>query len=252
MKLNFKKSDVLKVNVHYGRTMPALFLHVSPAVCARTRNQLKMTDNKGYWLDIASKDETMKRITILLERLKEEDKTILNAIFGASIQSIDSKTTNELLVKSSPRDGAFKKMAQGVGLSASLTFGGGPTEKKDTPLVKYCQYPPTGANSVTVGTEDYICLEEEIFLNDVIIDFYFRWLQFHDLPEADRNRTHIFSTFFYKRLTTRPKKQKNKLHPVEDNANLSAADKRYDRVKRWTKKVDLFNKDFIFVPINEQ
>ena len=34
--------------------------------------------------------------------------------------------------------------------------------------------------------------------------------------------------------------------------NLTAAEKRYERVKRWTKKVNLFDKDFIVVPINEQ
>jgi Ulp1 family protease len=30
------------------------------------------------------------------------------------------------------------------------------------------------------------------------------------------------------------------------------AEKKHARVKNWTKKVDLFEKDFIFVPINEQ
>ena len=105
---------------------------------------------------------------------------------------------------------------------------------------------------MSVTTEDYCCLEEESFLNDVIIDFYLRWLQFHVISESDRDRTHVFSTYFYNRLTTRPKPQKNKLHPVEDNQNLTAAEKRYERVKRWTKKVNLFEKDFILVPINEQ
>ena len=38
---------------------------------------------------------------------------------------------------------------------------------------------------------------------------------------------------------------------MEDDPNLSAADKRYERVKRWTKKTNLFEKDFIVVPINE-
>ena len=41
------------------------------------------------------------------------------------------------------------------------------------------------------------------------------------------------------------------MHPVEDDPNLSAADKRYQRVKRWTKKINIFEKDFIVVPINE-
>ena len=117
--------------------------------------------------------------------------------------------------------------------------------------VKFCQFPPTGSSAVSVTTEDYYCLEDESFLNDVVIDFFFKWLQFHKLNEIDRDRTHIFSTFFYKRLTTRPPKQKNKLHPVEDDLNISPAEKRYARVKRWTKKVNIFEKDFVVVPINE-
>jgi sentrin-specific protease 7 len=53
------------------------------------------------------------------------------------------------------------------------------------------------------------------------------------------------------RLTTRPPRSKTKLHPVEDNVNLSPAEKRYERVRRWTKKVNIFEKDFVIVPINE-
>jgi hypothetical protein len=43
------------------------------------------------------------------------------------------------------------------------------------------------------------------------------------MSERDRQRTHIFSNYFYKRLTLRPPVQKNKLHPVEDDVNLTPA-----------------------------
>ena len=107
---------------------------------------------------------------------------------------------------------------------------------------KYCQFPPTGSHPISVCTEDYLVLNDETFLNDVIIDFFFKWLQFDKMSEADRNRTHIFSTFFYKRLTMRPPIPKNKLHPVEDDVNLTPAQKRYARVKRWTKSINIFEK----------
>lgn len=38
----------------------------------------------------------------------------------------------------------------------------------------------------------------------------------------------------------------------ENDPKLSPAEKRHMRVKGWTKKVKLFEKDFIIVPINEQ
>lgn len=118
-------------------------------------------------------------------------------------------------------------------------------------IEKYCQYPATGSNTVSITHEDYFCLEDESFLNDVIIDFYFKWIQHSIIPVESREKTHVFTTYFYKRLTTRPPRSKNKLHPVEDDVNLSPAEKRYERVRRWTKKVNIFEKDFVIVPINE-
>lgn len=72
------------------------------------------------------------------------------------------------------------------------------------------------------------------------------------LSENDRQRTHVFSSFFYKRLTTKPVRGARRSHPVEDDPNLTAAEKRHNRVKSWTKNVNIFEKDFIIIPINEQ
>ena len=119
--------------------------------------------------------------------------------------------------------------------------------------VKYCQYPPYGPGSVSITNVDYNCLEAGKFLNDVIIDFYLKHLQltkFKSVPEV-MDRTHIFSTYFYQRLTTRKERKEGKSHPIEDNPKLTAAEKRFERVKKWTKNVNLFDKDFIVVPINE-
>lgn len=92
--------------------------------------------------------------------------------------------------------------------------------------------------------EDYQCLAEDQFLNDVIIDFYLKYLTSEVLSEEDQNRTHVFSTYFYKRLTS-PHSQA----PV--NKELTAAQKRHARVSKWTKNVNIFEKDYIVIPINE-
>jgi sentrin-specific protease 7 len=86
----------------------------------------------------------------------------------------------------------------------------------------------------------------------VVLYRYLQYGKYQD-KEAVLAKTHIFTTYFYKRLTTRPssKNKANKHHPVEDDPSLSPAEKRYDRVRKWTKKVNLFDKDFIVVPINE-
>lgn len=48
-----------------------------------------------------------------------------------------------------------------------------------------------------------MCLAQDQFLNDVIIDFYLKYLVIH-LPADRQAKVHVFSTFFYNRLTTKP------------------------------------------------
>ncbi|KAK9692716.1 Ulp1 protease family, C-terminal catalytic domain [Popillia japonica] len=42
-----------------------------------------------------------------------------------------------------------------------------------------------------------------------------------------------------------------RVHPLEADSSLTPGQKRHARVKNWTKNVNLFEKDFIIVPINE-
>ncbi|KAA0188347.1 hypothetical protein HAZT_HAZT011751 [Hyalella azteca] len=100
--------------------------------------------------------------------------------------------------------------------------------------------PPPQKSGICITMLDYKSLQEESFLNDTILNFYLK------LPEKQRNKVHLFSTLFYKRLTTKYH------HPAEDDPRLSAAAKRHARVKSWTKCVDIFDKDFIIIPVNEQ
>lgn len=93
-----------------------------------------------------------------------------------------------------------------------------------------------------------MCLGTDQYLNDVIIDFYLKNLQLEVMTEEQKSKTHIFSTFFYKRLTTATTRQKQ----TEKDVKLSAAQKRHARVKNWTKNENIFEKDFIIIPINEQ
>lgn len=41
-------------------------------------------------------------------------------------------------------------------------------------------------------------------------------------------------------------------HPIEDDPSLTLKEKRHSRVKSWTKKVDIFAKDYLIIPINER
>ena len=112
--------------------------------------------------------------------------------------------------------------------------------------VQYLVYPShgyvRGQNNVTVSSRDYLCLEPEQFLNDVIIDFYLKYLQvglFSNNPLMFK--TYTFSIYFYNRLTMNTNSKKD----------ISRADIMHGNVKKWTKSVNIFEKDFIVVPIND-
>ncbi|KAL9471389.1 hypothetical protein ACSS6W_009330 [Trichoderma asperelloides] len=96
-------------------------------------------------------------------------------------------------------------------------------------------FPETGKNRATVDKIDIPRLDEREFLNDNLINFYIRHLEFRlekERPELLR-KVYFFSTFFFEKL----KSTKGKIN--------------YDGVKAWTARVDLLSYDYIFVPVNE-
>ncbi|NWS54310.1 SENP7 protease, partial [Chunga burmeisteri] len=120
-------------------------------------------------------------------------------------------------------------------------------EVRETGAVKnLIVYPPPPAKGgLGVTREDLECLEYGEFLNDVIIDFYLKYLLLEKAPKHLADRTHIFSSFFYKCLT---RTEKNS----EGDLKVSAAQRRHRRVRTWTRHINIFSKDYIFVPVNEE
>ncbi|NXX89026.1 SENP7 protease, partial [Centropus bengalensis] len=120
-------------------------------------------------------------------------------------------------------------------------------EVRETGAVKnLIVYPPPPAKrGLGVTKEDLDCLEYGEFLNDVIIDFYLKYLLLEKAPKHLADRTHIFSSFFYKCLTRTEKHS-------EGDLKVSVAQRRHRRVRTWTRHINIFNKDYIFVPVNEE
>ncbi|KAI9685741.1 MAG: hypothetical protein M1822_004301 [Bathelium mastoideum] len=99
-------------------------------------------------------------------------------------------------------------------------------------------YPEAGPRRATVDFRDLQRLDEEEFLNDNLISFYLRYCEenYRVADAVDKRKIHFFSNFFYNTLTTNERGTKGFNYPA---------------VQRWTSKVDIFNMDFIIVPINE-
>lgn len=45
---------VLKILVHFGRSLPVFFIYVKPSIAATIRRLLSMTDKNGYYFDPCS------------------------------------------------------------------------------------------------------------------------------------------------------------------------------------------------------
>ncbi|XP_041120208.1 uncharacterized protein LOC121323295 [Polyodon spathula] len=78
-------------------------------------------------------------------------------------------------------------------------------------------------NKHTLTLEDLSTLDSQNWLNDQVINMYGELVM-----DAVPNKVHFFNSFFHKQLVTRG----------------------YEGVKRWTKKVDLFSKSLLLIPIH--
>ena len=92
-------------------------------------------------------------------------------------------------------------------------------------------YPLVGNNRTTVQFEDLFRLDDGEFLNDNIISFYIRYIS--ERSKISTNKVYFFNTYFFSRLTSGDSKPIN-----------------YAAVQKWTSKVDIFEYDYLIVPVN--
>lgn len=212
-----------------------------------------MTDRKANYYDPCASDETCKRITILPIGITREERDLYRKVFPKRIiQEISQVQANEILVRSVPLGPNPEVHVIGPKITRSQTAATqviltpvSPTQKPITKLLTYPPPPQTGG--ITITSEDLECLNPLEFLNDVIIDFYLKYLVVEKLNESERQRMHVFSSFFYPRLTQKPTVRNS----MEENSSITSQQKKHSRVKTWTRHIDIFEKDFIIVPINQ-
>jgi len=108
-----------------------------------------------------------------------------------------------------------------------------------TIIAKYPHRASTSTNDytrdvVSITCDDLSRLESYQYLNDSIVDFYIRYCKDKYVDNQDKDRFYFFNTYFYNILTTQNK--------VTDA---------YPKISKWTRDVDIFSKDFLFIPICE-
>lgn len=104
-----------------------------------------------------------------------------------------------------------------------------------TPWTKPLVFPQAGKRKATVEWKDLQRLDEGEFLNDNLMGFYLRYLEYGLHPELAQ-KIYFFNTYFFASLTNTPRGKKGI---------------NYEAVQKWTRMVDIFAFDYVVVPINE-
>ncbi|KAI9205942.1 uncharacterized protein BJ171DRAFT_614050 [Polychytrium aggregatum] len=105
----------------------------------------------------------------------------------------------------------------------------------------YLIYPPGEVGAIPVTNSDAIRLDEGELFNDTLIAAYFKYL-YNSWSPIQRESVHLFNSHFYDYISAPKSKSQS-----EEEARLRG----YEKVKKWTKNVNIFEKTYVFVPVNE-
>ncbi|KAM1233070.1 hypothetical protein EV1_002730 [Malus domestica] len=100
-------------------------------------------------------------------------------------------------------------------------------------------YPEGDPDAVSISKRDLELLQPEKFINDTVVDFYIQYLKSKIQPE-EKHRFHFFNSFFFRKLADLDK----------DQSSACEGKAAFQGVHKWTRKVNVFEKDYIFIPVN--
>ncbi|XP_037552591.1 sentrin-specific protease 7b [Nematolebias whitei] len=236
-----------------GPAPSLLFLWVSEAQANLLQRELSVVQSSSAAANAPS-------CSILLLVLKEQLPQLQTALLASILDMEEYKqarsssspidwTDGLLLVHSCPPP-VDQHLLRLLGHSAKSSLSSGAQRNSAAHLQlpsRLIQYPLVPCKGrITVTEEDLACLDAGEFLNDVIIDFYLKYLLLEGVDGTVAQRSHVFSSFFFKQLSRRRVAGEGDAPSVPDRRM------RHQRVKTWTRHVDIFTKDFLFVPVNQE
>jgi len=102
----------------------------------------------------------------------------------------------------------------------------------------------TSRGAVTLTMNDVRRLQPGVYLNDNLLDFYLQYLYREKWDKSLQQRVHLFNTFFFKKWS--------ECTQQSGEGDLEYDFSRYSMVRKWTKNVDIFKKDFLVIPVNHK
>lgn len=227
----------------------ALIIYPSPNTIRIIREDLALTEESFRGLTINQK---LSRIFLFIDNNEQttELRLMLRTIFKSKIDELDFDEIESVLLGYQDLLPELPMLIESTKVKrVSVEV----VREKPQPARIILRYPPRslGVSShgcVSIYSNDFLDLAPMTYLNDAIIDFYIKYLTLEVIDERLRGRIHAFDSFFYKKLTS--VEEKDPTNPKDDLTAEQKAWNKYQRVAKWDEKVKLFEKDFIFVPIN--
>jgi len=93
-------SEMMMVVASLAGYMPALFIYLSTNACQILRQKLKMTDRDQSFLDIASRDNSQRRLSIFPEFLSDINIGIIEKNLGELLQHVSQDHAYEIFLHS--------------------------------------------------------------------------------------------------------------------------------------------------------
>ncbi|KAJ3321207.1 hypothetical protein HDV06_004550 [Boothiomyces sp. JEL0866] len=156
------------------------------------------------------------------------DEYISHEPFGSSKESAKKRNKVEL----TQEDRVYEKQETPVRKSSRLSGVGAMLSNEII-----FNYPHKGRYCISVREQDVSRLNEGEFLNDTVIEFYIRYLCEINADNPIYQKTHFFNSFFFEQLMS-----------SKDDRKFEFA---YERIRKWTNRVDIFEKDYLVIPVNE-
>ncbi|XP_073148741.1 probable ubiquitin-like-specific protease 2A [Henckelia pumila] len=100
-------------------------------------------------------------------------------------------------------------------------------------------YPKGDPDAVCISKKDVDLLQPRTFINDTVIDFYIKYL-LNRMASVERHKFHAFNAFFFRKLADLD----------QDPSRARDGKKAFQRVQKWTRNVNLFEKDYVLIPVN--
>ncbi|XP_072931266.1 sentrin-specific protease 6-like isoform X3 [Epargyreus clarus] len=125
------------------------------------------------------------------------------------------------------------------------------SDEPDDEIKQLLIYPPV-MGGIPITIDDYKCLAKNQVLSGAVIDFYLKYLYYEVLNKEQRKKTFILTSSLYKNLARQSRKINKKMYSSYDwDTSIRAVEIRYLRTRKWMQYVNIFEKDFVIIPINE-